>query len=124
MLHKVPEVGSSDESDVETINSDYTDPGQPLSADEELAEAEDFSEDLSDDLEEGGGEQDGDNVLILCPYTLCGNCCSCGRVTELTIISTSDAKNVVESLIENTRVNLVCDPCTEELKRVRDGRAL
>lgn len=113
MLLRLPEEVSSDESEVDTISSEYSEADQPLHYSD--------VEDLSEDTEEGG-EDDSEPVLILCPFTLCGNCCSCGRVTEITVISTSDAKDVVESLISTTRLNLVCDPCKEDLKRVRDGR--
>lgn len=117
MLSKLPEQPSSDESDVETISDTFSEADEPL----HYSDVEELLEDLSEDTEEGG-EDDSERVLILCPFTLCGNCCSCGRVTEITVVSTSDAKDVVESLIETTRLNLVCDPCKEDLKRVRDGR--
>lgn len=69
--------------------------------------------------EQSEGGEDDSNVLVLCPSVVPAECCSCGGVVELTVVSTADARSILESLIDTTRLNLLCSPCTEELRLIQ-----
>lgn len=77
---------------------------------------------LSPEDFEGAGEEDSSNVIILRPTTIGCSCCSCSTVIEITVVGTSDATTVFEQLLESTNLNLLCEPCTEEYRRLQDGR--
>lgn len=107
MISRLPEVG--DHSLLEEPSE--SEAGQQV---------EDYESEESQEL---SSSQDEDtDVIVLSPSSVNGPCCSCGAAVELSVIATSEAVTVLETLLQSTRLNLLCSPCVEDLKRVQDER--
>lgn len=107
MISRLPEVG--DHSQVEEPSESGL--GQQV---------EEYDSEQSPEV--SSSQEEDTDVIILSPSSVNGPCCSCGAAVQLTVIATFDAVTVLETLLESTRLNLLCTPCVEDLKRVQDER--
>lgn len=68
--------------------------------------------------EQGGGQADRNNVLILGPCNISASCCACNNPVEISFIATSEASIVFDTLLISNRFNLLCPACAEDIKRL------
>lgn len=116
MLYRLPDlVSNSESSDVEEVDETES-PDYPHDVNSDVSsEDESDSGEPSPDDQDGAGEEEEPNIVVLCPSVTYTGCAGCGKQVATAVLGTPDAVSVLDTLIHGERLNPICLTCANQL---------